>query len=787
MDLDKSPDLLSPDHNRRDLSHSPISPQVDPNSTNVDMAAMVANGNVPNMPGPNKRYRPAPAKTFQCRGYGECRMVFSRSEHLARHIRKHTGERPFSCHCGKQFSRLDNLRQHAQTVHADKQDQNERMMRDLTSLHATMAAANKVGTTRGARRAPPVPALQLGANDGGSPDGSSLNLIKQEEMGSLPMHQRPGTSTGYEGDLMYSSSPSWHVQSNEMEQQQQRRPPGNHSFRDPGQSFLGPAAGPNSSTSSSSSAAAAAAAQSHSFRSYSGPLHHFIADSSRDVGRPGSSSSRPPTSSGLTDPQHPRSLPPLSAVVSASLPSPPQQLSSLPSHQQQSQQSQSLFPFPGSLAFRRPSTATRPGTAPASASFFSKSAYNGSSGMGSSNGRPELSLLHSGFGRSSSAFGNEHHQQFQLGAGYDAGEVPTSPSGHDSSPFYFQPPALDTASSGTSPSALNPRKRAFAGPDGPYDDAASHALRGGEPPGSSSGLGGGDASYEYGSESRPQSRRLSVMELCNDGDEQQLPSQQQQQRGDREQQYGSGAFLLSAAAAAAAGAGGGGNAAGYGYGHGGGHGSRPTTSSGLVSSASALHIFDRSNSPPPHYAAHVYARAPSSAAASAGAGAGASSAATAAAGGAGGAEQAEFRGGVYPASFRRVPSPGSGAAGAPAGSNAPSPHSPTPTPPPAASVLSSSSYRPAAAQQYQFAHSPTFSNASSAASYSPRSPLSDGSASPFSAYAQRPSPVQHDAAAAAAVSRARGDAGGQQQQQQHDGQVRTPLSPHAAASFGMRV
>ena len=36
---------------------------------------------------PFKRNRQAPAKTFQCRGYGECRMVFSRSEHLARHIR----------------------------------------------------------------------------------------------------------------------------------------------------------------------------------------------------------------------------------------------------------------------------------------------------------------------------------------------------------------------------------------------------------------------------------------------------------------------------------------------------------------------------------------------------------------------------------------------------------------------------------------------------------------------------------------------------------------------------
>jgi hypothetical protein len=34
-----------------------------------------------------KRYRSTPAKTFQCTGFGDCRMVFSRSEHLARHIR----------------------------------------------------------------------------------------------------------------------------------------------------------------------------------------------------------------------------------------------------------------------------------------------------------------------------------------------------------------------------------------------------------------------------------------------------------------------------------------------------------------------------------------------------------------------------------------------------------------------------------------------------------------------------------------------------------------------------
>lgn len=30
---------------------------------------------------------PSSAKTFQCKGYGDCKMVFSRCEHLARHIR----------------------------------------------------------------------------------------------------------------------------------------------------------------------------------------------------------------------------------------------------------------------------------------------------------------------------------------------------------------------------------------------------------------------------------------------------------------------------------------------------------------------------------------------------------------------------------------------------------------------------------------------------------------------------------------------------------------------------
>lgn len=38
----------------------------------------------------------------------------------AERYRKHTGERPFQCHCSRRFSRLDNLRQHAQTVHVNE-------------------------------------------------------------------------------------------------------------------------------------------------------------------------------------------------------------------------------------------------------------------------------------------------------------------------------------------------------------------------------------------------------------------------------------------------------------------------------------------------------------------------------------------------------------------------------------------------------------------------------------------------------------------------------------------
>jgi len=464
-------------------------------------------------------------------------------------------------------------------------------MRDLTSLHATMAAANKIGG------APPVSGRSR-RGMGMASNGTEEEMIKQEErgmmsLGSLPA-RRPGTSMGYEGDMPYTpaGNSTWD------------QSPRNHSFRDSSQSFLAP---------STTTSAAGTAAQSHSFRAFTSVNNTSNASS----GRPStaSSTSRPPPSSGFADiqSQHPRSLPPLAAVVSAtlapSLGSPSQHSSSsvTPIDRQQQHSSQSFFPsFPAATAaagsralplplpypFRRPGTASRarPGTAPASASFFSSSRPFSSSGRlgggddrlaSSSSCRPDLSLLHSGFGGRSGRDRSDGRD--------DDGDVAMSPTGNDASPFYFSPPGLDTpsvSSSSTASSApsntlappANPRKRAYAGPDGPHDvgdddgnDAspfAYHHLGQQHRPVSSSGLLFSGLSvaptehqreYEYGSESRPQSRRLSVMELCNDDSADDVrPTTSSGRpgtssgRSTREQYVpGSGAFLLSAATAAA--------------------------------------------------------------------------------------------------------------------------------------------------------------------------------------------------------------------------------------------